>query len=139
MSAQLPENVKKMRFLVTDDYESMRIMIGAHLKELGVQHIAFCASGNEAVAFVKSKFGTPEAIDFILTDLAMENGTGIDLVKALRAEANFKKLPVLMITSKSDVSLVIEAARAGVNNYIIKPWQVDEFMKKIVDTLTKVS
>lgn len=138
MINKLPEEIRKKRFLVTDDYESMRIMIGEHLKQLGVESITFATSGNEALAYIKKQLGTTQAVEFLLTDLVMENGTGLDLVKGVRAEAALKTLPILMITSKAEVVHVIECVKAGVNNYIIKPWQVDDLGKKIIDSYQKV-
>jgi two-component system chemotaxis response regulator CheY len=135
---QLPQNIRSLQFLITDDYESMRIMIADHLKQLGVEKILLATSGTEAMQIIKSKMGTPEEIQFLLTDLVMENGSGIDLVKAVREEGSLKKLPVLMITSKSEVGLVIEAVKAGVNNYIVKPWQLEDLAKKINDSWVKV-
>jgi two-component system chemotaxis response regulator CheY len=126
-----------MQFLVTDDYESMRIMIADHLKQLGVKKIMFAKSGNEAVEVISSNFGKPTQIEFLLTDMVMENGTGLDLVRAVRAHPTIKKLPILMVTSKAEVNLVIEAVKAGVNNYIVKPWQLDDLSKKIVDSVAK--
>lgn len=134
----LPESIKKKQFLVTDDYESMRIMIGEHLKQLGVEKILFASSGNQAMKIIKQNQGKPEQIEFLLTDMIMEDGNGIDLVKAVRADATLKSLPVLMITSKNEVGLVIDAVKAGVNNYIVKPWELDDLSKKIIDSQAKV-
>ncbi len=136
--SKLPDIIKTKQFLVTDDYESMRMMIAEHLKQLGVEKILFAKSGNEALELIKKNAGGPQQIEFLLTDLVMENGTGLDLVKGVRAEANFKTLPILMITSKAEVNLVIECVKAGVNNYIVKPWQLDDLAKKIADSWTKV-
>jgi len=58
-------------------------------------------------------------------------------VKGARAEAQFKSLPILMVTSKSEVGLVLEAIKAGVNNYVVKPWQLDDLAKKITDSYAK--
>lgn len=136
--SKLPDNIRSKQFLVTDDYESMRMMIAEHLKQLGVEKIIFAKSGNEALEIIKKNQGGPQQIEFLLTDLVMENGTGLDLVKGVRADATFKTLPILMITSKAEVNLVIEAVKAGVNNYIVKPWQLDDLAKKIGDSWTKV-
>lgn len=134
----LPSEIRSKRFLVTDDYESMRIMIADHLKQLGVEKILFASSGNEALEILKKNHGGPEQVEFLMTDMIMENGSGLDLVRGLRAEAQFKKLPVLMVTSKSEVNLVLEAVKAGVNNYVVKPWQLEDLAKKIVDSVAKV-
>jgi two-component system chemotaxis response regulator CheY len=135
--SKIPEPIVSKQFLVTDDYESMRMMIAEHLKELGIQKILFAKSGNEALEIIKKNLGGPNQIDFLLTDMVMENGTGIDLARGVRAEPSLKGLPILMITSKSEVNLVIEAVKAGVNNYVVKPWQLDDLAKKIIDSWNK--
>jgi two-component system chemotaxis response regulator CheY len=134
----LPEAIRNKQFLVTDDYESMRMMIAEHLKELGVEKILFASSGNQALKIIKQNLGKPEQIEFLLTDMIMEDGNGIELVKAVRADATLKSLPVLMITSKNEVGLVIEAVKAGVNNYIVKPWQLEDLSKKIIESQRKI-
>ena len=135
--SSLPADIKTKQFLVTDDYESMRIMIADHLKQMGVEKILFATSGNEALEILKANLGGPNQIDFLLTDMVMENGTGIDLVKGVRADPRLAKLPALMITSKSEVNLVLEAVRAGVSSYIVKPWQIDDLAKKIGECWAK--
>ena len=134
----LPEAIRKKQFLVTDDYESMRVMIAEHLKQLGVEKILFASSGNQALKIIKQNQGKSEQIEFLLTDMIMEDGNGIELVKAVRADVTLKSLPVLMITSKAEVGLVIDAVKAGVNNYIVKPWQLEDLAKKIIDSQAKI-
>ena len=135
--SQLPDYLKNKNFLITDDYESMRVMITDNLRQLGVESIQAAKSGNEAVKVLTQHFGKPTQIDIVLTDLMMEDGNGIDLIKAIRASAQLKPLPILMITSKSEVAHVIEAAKAGVNSYIIKPWNLEDLAKKIEDVSEK--
>jgi two-component system chemotaxis response regulator CheY len=137
MVNRLPEEIRKLRFLVTDDYESMRIMIGDHLKQMGVENISFASSGNEALEFLKKNVNTPNSIEFVMTDLLMENGSGLDLVKGVRAEPSLSKLPVLMVTSKAEVTYVVECVKAGVSNYVVKPWQIEDLGKKIIDSYNK--
>lgn len=113
-------------------------MMAEHLKQLGVEKILFASSGNQALKIIKQNQGKSEQIEFLLTDMIMEDGNGIELVKAVRADATLKSLPVLMITSKAEVSLVIDAVKAGVNNYIVKPWQLEDLAKKIIDSQAKI-
>jgi two-component system, chemotaxis family, chemotaxis protein CheY len=133
----LPEAIRQKQFLVTDDYESMRLMIGENLKQLGVQKILFAESGNKAFKILKENLGKPQQIDILLTDMIMEDGNGVELVKAVRADPALKDIPILMITSKAEVGLIIDAVKAGVTSYIIKPWQLDDLAKKITDAMAK--
>jgi len=129
--SQIPDYLKNKNFLIVDDYESMRVMITDNLSQLGAESIQTANSGNLAIEVLKSHFGKPTQIDIVLTDLMMEDGSGLDLIKAIRGSAQLKALPILMITSKSDVVHVIECAKAGVSSYIIKPWNLEDLAAKI--------
>lgn len=131
---KLPAEIRALVFLVVDDYESMRVMISEHLRTLGVDKILFAESGSKAFEIIQSG---PEKIDFVLTDMVMEEGTGIELVKRLRLDPKNKSLPILMITSKAEVTNVLEAVKAGVSNYLVKPWEMEELHKKIINTHLK--
>lgn len=133
----LPEDVKIMNFLVTDDYASMRMLISQDLKKLGVTKIITATSGIEALGIIKKNFGTQNEIQFVLTDMMMPNGTGLDLTKGIRAIPALKKLPILMISSVDDVGNMLDCVRAGINNYIVKPWEIADFSRKITDSIKK--
>ena len=133
------EDIQDLNFLIVDDYESMRMLLAENLDGLGIEKIEFAKSGNEAYSFLKSKFGSDEQIQFVLTDMIMDNGTGIDLVKLVRSDENFKTLPVLMITSKAEIEYVLEASDAGVDGYIIKPWTDEALKDKLLEVFKKRS
>jgi two-component system chemotaxis response regulator CheY len=128
---------KNKWFLVVDDYESMRVLISDHLSQLGFRNVILADSGDEALKTVIGNLNTEKQIDFLITDLIMENGTGLDLIKNLRALDNLKKLPILLITSKSEVSLIIECVKAGATQFIVKPWSIEDLEKKICECLNK--
>lgn len=134
----LPAHIASKHFLICDDYESMRTMITDSLKQLGVTKISAAKSGNEGFKIIKDKMSS-DPVQFVITDLMMEDGNGIDLVKLIRADAGARQLPILMVTSKSEVSYVLESVKAGVNNYIVKPWALDDLSKRIVEVDEKVS
>lgn len=135
---ELPANIKSKHFLVTDDYESMRVMVSDSLKSLGITKITTATSGNEGYQTILKLMAT-DPIQFVVTDLMMENGSGIDLTKQIRADDKTKHLPILMVTSKSEISFVLESIKAGVNNYIVKPWTMEDLHKRIIDTDAKQS
>lgn len=128
---------KNKWFLVVDDYESMRMLISDHLSQLGFRNVILADSGDEALKTIIGNLSTEKQIDFLITDLIMENGTGLDLIKNLRALDNLKKLPILLITSKSEVSLIIECVKAGATQFIVKPWSIEDLEKKICECLNK--
>ena len=119
----------KMRFLVVDDFSTMRRIVRNLLKELGFTDIEEAEDGNVALARLKA-----EKFDFVVSDWNMPNMTGIDLLKAIRADAQLKHLPVLMVTAEAKKENIVEAAQAGASGYIVKPFTaatLDEKLNKI--------
>ena len=119
----------KMKILVVDDFSTMRRIVRTLLKELGYTNVDEAEDGVMALAKLKS-----EAFDFVVSDWNMPNMTGIDLLKAIRADAALKHLPVLMVTAEAKKENIIEAAQAGASGYIVKPFTagtLDEKLAKI--------
>jgi two-component system chemotaxis response regulator CheY len=136
---ELPKKIKEKHFLVCDDYESMRVMVSDSLRALGVSSITTASSGNEGFQILLDCQQRGVPVEFIVTDLMMENGSGIDLARAVRGNPLTKHLPMLMVTSKSEVSYVLEAIKAGVNNYVVKPWSAEDLLKRLIEVDTKAS
>ena len=124
------------KFLVVDDFSTMRRIVRNLLKELGFTNVDEAEDG--AVALAKLKGG---GFDFVISDWNMPNMTGIELLRAIRADAALCKLPVLMITAEAKKENIIEAAQAKANGYIVKPFTaavLDEKLNKILKTMEKV-
>jgi two-component system, chemotaxis family, chemotaxis protein CheY len=134
---ELPPHLKTKHFLVCDDYESIRIMIVESLKSLGVTSISTAVSGNQGHQLIMDQLKTPNPIDFVITDLMMEDGSGADLARKVRAQLATRHLPMLMVTSKSEVQFVLESIKAGINSYIVKPWELQDLHDKIVELFKK--
>jgi two-component system, chemotaxis family, chemotaxis protein CheY len=134
---ELPSHLKTKHFLVCDDYESIRIMIVESLKSLGVTSISTAVSGNQGHQLIMDKLKTPNPVDFVITDLMMEDGSGADLARKVRAQLATRHLPMLMVTSKSEVQFVLESIKAGINSYIVKPWELQDLHDKIVELFMK--
>jgi two-component system, chemotaxis family, chemotaxis protein CheY len=125
----------RMRFLVVDDFSTMRRIVRNLLKELGFTNVDEAEDG--VVALQKLKSGT---FDFIVSDWNMPNMTGIELLRAVRGDAALKHLPVLMVTAEAKKENIVEAAQAGANGYIVKPFTaatLDEKLNKIFQTMQK--
>ena len=120
-------------FLVVDDFESMRMLVSDELRKLGISKISYASSGNEAIQKIK-EYDQTEPVQYVISDMVMANGNGIELITAIRQTLNKKNLPILMITSKSDIANVLDAVRAGVSNYMVKPWSEEEFIKKLMES-----
>ncbi|MBS4098494.1 MAG: chemotaxis response regulator CheY [Sulfuricella sp.] len=124
---------KNMKFLVVDDFSTMRRIVRNLLKELDFSHFEEAEDGAAALGKLKSG-----KYDFVLTDWNMPNMTGIELLRAIRQDTALKHLPVLMITAEAKKENIIEAARAGASGYVVKPFTsavLEEKLNKIFKTL----
>jgi two-component system chemotaxis response regulator CheY len=123
---------KNLKFLVVDDFSTMRRIVRNLLKELGYTNVDEAEDG--VVALQKLKGGGN--FQFVVTDWNMPNMTGIELLKAIRADAGLKHLPVLMITAEAKKENIVEAAQSGASGYIVKPFTagtLDEKLGKIFE------
>ena len=123
----------KMRFLVVDDFSTMRRIVRNLLKELGYTEVEEADDGTTALARLKG-----EKFDFVISDWNMPNMTGIDLLKAMRADDQLRHLPLLMITAEAKKENIVEAAQAGANGYIVKPFTAATLDEKLTKILNKI-
>ncbi|MBI5472717.1 MAG: chemotaxis response regulator CheY [Ignavibacteriae bacterium] len=119
-----------MKFLVVDDSTTMRRIVINSLKSLGYEHVAEAADGKEAFQKLVA-----EGADFVITDWNMPEMSGLELTRAVRAHAQFADLPILMVTTRAFKEDVVEAMKARVNNYIIKPFTPQGLKEKIEQIL----
>ncbi|MFP5505093.1 MAG: chemotaxis response regulator CheY [Gammaproteobacteria bacterium] len=117
---------KNMKILIVDDFSTMRRIIKNLLRDLGFNNTQEADDGNTALPMLQSG-----NFDFLVTDWNMPGMTGIDLLKAVRADAKLASLPVLMVTAEAKKDQIIEAAQAGVNGYIVKPFTAVTLKEKI--------
>lgn len=121
-----------MKVLVVDDSLLMRHALVSILSEAGVTSIVQATDGEEAVRKVAE-----EAPDLVLMDWIMPNMTGVDAVKHIRASGS--TVPIIMCTTKSEKDRIIEAIRAGANNFVVKPFDPIIIMKKVDETMAKAA
>jgi len=119
---------KNMKILVVDDFSTMRRIVRNLLVELGFSGplIQEADDGDNALTMLRS---TP--FDLVITDWNMPNMSGIDLLRAIRAEPSIKALPVLMVTAENNRDQIIAAAQAGVNGYVVKPFSAATLEEKL--------
>jgi two-component system, chemotaxis family, chemotaxis protein CheY len=115
-----------MKILVVDDFSTMRRIIKNLLRDLGFTNTTEADDGLTAMPILQAG-----GIDFLVTDWNMPGMQGIDLLKAVRADENLSHLPVLMVTAETKREQIIEAAQAGVNGYIVKPFTAGTLKDKI--------
>jgi two-component system chemotaxis response regulator CheY len=125
----------KTKFLVVDDFSTMRRIVRNLLKELGYTNVDEAEDGAMGLAKLKS-----EKFDFVISDWNMPNMDGLEMLKAIRSEASLSKLPVLMVTAEAKKENIIAAAQAGASGYVVKPFTaatLDEKLAKIFEKLEK--
>ena len=115
-----------MRILIVDDFSTMRRIVKNLLNDLGYSNTAEADDGHTALAALRAA-----PFDFVVTDWNMPGMTGIDLLRAIRADDRLKTLPVLMVTAEAKREQIIEAAQNGVNGYIIKPFTAQTLEEKL--------
>lgn len=117
---------KDMKILIVDDFSTMRRIIKNLLRDLGFTNTVEADDGTTALPILNSG-----GIDFLVTDWNMPGMQGIDLLKHVRADEKLSTLPVLMVTAEQKREQIIEAAQAGVNGYIVKPFTAATLKEKI--------
>lgn len=115
-----------MKILVVDDFSTMRRIVKNLLRDLGFTNTVEADDGKTALPILEAG-----SIDFLVTDWNMPGMTGIDLLKAVRANPDLVNLPVLMVTAEAKREQIIMAAQAGVNGYVIKPFTAATLKEKI--------
>lgn len=115
-----------MEVLVVDDGSTMCRIVRGLLSELGIKNIRDAEDGSQALEELKKK-----KTDLVVSDWKMPVMTGIELLRAIRADGGLKSVPVLMATAEAKKENIIEAPQAGVNNYIVKPFAAQTLEEKL--------
>ncbi len=124
---------KNIKILVVDDFATMRKVIRNLLKQVGYENIVEAEDGVLALRVLKS-----QKIDLVISDWNMPNMTGLELLKSIRSDDDLKTMPFLMVTAEALQDNVIAAVKAGVSNYIVKPFTAEVLNEKITKILEKL-
>ena len=116
--------------LVVDDYSTMRRILRSLLEQIGFTHIVEAEDGGTALNKLRA-----EPFGLVISDWNMEPMSGLQLLKAVRADAQLKALPFIMVTAESKPENVVAAKATGVNNYIVNPFNAETLSKKIETVL----
>lgn len=122
---------KELKFLVVDDFSTMRRIIKNLLNELGYQNVQEADDGTTALPLLQAG-----GVDVLITDWNMPGLPGIELLKQVRADPKLATLPVLMLTAEAKRDQIVEAAQAGVSGYVIKPFTAQTLAEKLDKVLT---
>ena len=126
----------KTRILIVDDMMTMRKMVGKVCKELGFTDLT--EAGDGVIAWEAITNATPP-FGLIISDWNMPNCTGLDLLKRVRGDQRFSKVPFVLVTAEAEQHQIVEAVKAGVSNYVIKPFTADSLKEKLEAVHKKMS
>lgn len=126
---------KRMKILVVDDFASMRQVVKKTLIAMGFSNIHEAAGGADAVR----KIEEGEPFGLIISDWNMPNMTGLDLLNFVRSNQHMAKVPFLMITAEGNPENIVQAAKAGVSQYIVKPFTAEALQQKLEGVFSKQS
>jgi two-component system, chemotaxis family, chemotaxis protein CheY len=119
-----------INILIVDDYKTMLRIVRSLLNQIGFNNIDDASDGAMALEKIKEKH-----YELVISDWNMEPMTGLELLKNIRANEKTKDIPFIMVTAESKTDNVIEAKEAGVNNYIVKPFNAETLRAKLVSVL----
>ena len=128
---------KNLKFLVVDDFPTMRRIVMSLLKELGYTNLSEAENGAEGLAKLRSSH-----FDFVVSDWNMPVMDGLTMLQHIRDDATLKHLPVLMVTAEAKKENIIAAAQAGASGYVVKPFTaatLEEKLAKIFEKLNQVA
>ncbi|WP_447972139.1 chemotaxis response regulator CheY [Nitrospira sp. Kam-Ns4a] len=117
---------RNMKIMVVDDMSTMRRIVKNILKQLGFANVEEAENGQEALAKMRA-----DRFNFVVSDWNMPVMSGIELLRAIRADGELKDIPVLMVTAEAQKENIIEAVQAGVSNYIVKPFTAETLQEKM--------
>jgi two-component system chemotaxis response regulator CheY len=121
----------KTRILIVDDMITMRKLVVKSCKEIGFNDLTEAGDGIEGWAAIQE---ANPSFGLILSDCNMPNSTGLDLLKRVRADSRFGKTPFILVTSDSEESQIVLAAKAGVSEYVVKPFTA-EFLRERIEVV----
>ncbi|MBF0334770.1 MAG: response regulator [Alphaproteobacteria bacterium] len=125
---------KSLRVLIVDDQASIRGITRYILQQIGISQVTDAIHGVDALEALRVR-----PFDLVVSDWNMDVMDGLVLLKTIRADEKLKKTPFIMVTGQADKSLVMTAAKAGVNNYVIKPFNAATLKTKIEQVLGKLT
>jgi two-component system chemotaxis response regulator CheY len=116
-----------MKTLVVDDFATMRKIVKNVLRQINITNVTEAENGKQAIEILRAD----PAYELIVSDWIMPEMTGIEFLKACKEDENIRKVPFVMVTAEAQKDSVLEAIKAGVDNYIVKPFTPDKLQEAI--------
>ena len=126
--------IAELKFLVVDDFSTMRRIVRGLLKEMGCNHVDEAEDGSVALQMLRAN-----KYDFVVSDINMPNMNGFDLLKAVKADAALRHIPVLMVTAEARKEDIVLAAQSGAAGYVVKPFTKATLEEKLQKVLQKLA
>ena len=126
-------NTTDLKFLIVDDFSTMRRIVRGLLKEMGCNNADEAEDGVAALNMMKTT-----KYDFVVSDINMPNMNGFELLKAIKDDPSLKHLPVLMVTAEARKENIVEAAKAGASGYVVKPFTKATLEEKVLKIIQKM-
>jgi two-component system chemotaxis response regulator CheY len=127
-------NPSDLRFLIVDDFSTMRRIVRGLLKEMGCHNADEAEDGAIALSMLKN-----QKFDFVVSDINMPNMNGFELLASVKADPSLKHLPVLMVTAEARKEDIVRAAQSGAAGYIVKPFTKATLEEKVQKILQKMA
>lgn len=127
------------RILVVDDSSTFREQLRQELAKLGYSHIMEAISADEALAVLRTQLELKAPVGLIISDWLMPGMSGLDFLKTLKGMPEYAQVPFIMVTTEADPGQVLDAAGAGVSNYIVKPLTPKTLEQKLANVWRKIS
>ena len=127
------------KFLIVDDFSTMRKIIKKVLDEIGYKNVVEAVDGRNALDVLNDSFKAGSPVQFVISDWNMPNMQGIELLRACKENPQYKSLPFMLVTAESEQAQIIEAAKAGVSEYVVKPFNAATLKAKIERVYTKTN
>ena len=124
-----------MKTLVVDDFATMRKIVKNVLRQIDITNVTEAENGKQAIEILRAD----PAYELIVSDWIMPEMTGIEFLKACKEDENIRKVPFVMVTAEAQKDSVLEAIKAGVDNYIVKPFTPDKLQEAIEKAKAKAS
>ena len=128
---------QQAKFLVVDDFATMRKIVKKVLAELGYTNVSEAEDGKPALALLQQAAQSGQPIEMVISDWNMPGMTGIELLKACRSNPQLKGTPFMLVTAESEQKNIIEAAQAGVSDYVVKPFNAQTLKEKLTRVWAK--
>lgn len=129
--------IPNTKFLVVDDFATMRKVVKKVLVELGYSDISEAEDGKIALQLIQDAANNGAPFQCIVSDWNMPNMTGLELLKACKADPKLKEIPFMLVTAESEKEQIIEAAKSGVSEYVVKPFNAATLKDKLTRVYSK--